>query len=708
MNKTMLEQLISTGEYIAAGYCELPEQSLLVRVSHGLRRYFELSPLPDWHGEPLYPTGVARLPVAPQAVTFSYSCGLMLDVPALESKIRSHESAATAQVLASLREVFKDLYVQGAAIPAEHSLGGGGYTHGIIDYGRILREGLGGCARRIEASGGVCSEEFQAAMTDLMDGIRTLVRRCAEMIRSRMRDFPELAEPGERLATALERVPEHPVGSFYEAMVAANLMWYIDGCDNFGRLDQDLGPYLDADLESGGITRDEALELVRVVWRNVNQNDGWNVTIGGTDRDGRCVCNTLTELCLEAARGSRRPNLALRVSRNMPDHIFDLALDSIASGCGLPALYNEEAYLDSVKEAFGCSNGDEYDFSFGGCTETMIHGCSNVGSIDGGISLLTVLDGTIRGRLAEAESFDAFLEAFIQDVRAEIARAVACVNQDQRLKASLQPQPIRTMFIGDCLESGLEYNSGGARYNGSVFNLGGLANVVDSLVVLRDLVFGGSITATEMIDALNSGFAGSDDLRAMIGRCPKFGNDDDRVDTLAARFAHAVFSAVRSHDSWRSGMPFLPSCIMFTVYGAAGSAVGATPDGRLAGEPISDSIGPVQGRDTHGPTAMLRSIAKLPLAQAIGTPVLNIRFALGSFSSLESRDKLKALIRGFFGLGGMQVQASVLDQTVLRDALEHPEKYTDLIVRIGGYSEYFNRLSPTLKLSVLQRTEHSG
>jgi pyruvate-formate lyase len=709
MQTSAREALISAGEYIAAGYSELPEGSPLARISRGLRRHFELSPLPDWDGQPLYPAGGVQPPGAPPVVRFHYTSGLVVDVPAIESKPWATSSQSV--VLASVQEILRDRYINGSAITMEYGLGGMGFTHGIINYGRILRDGLCGYSRRIsdiDDGADASSADFRSAMTDVVEGLQAFVQRCVELVRSKAETCPELATAGERLAGALQQAPLHPAKSFYQAMVATNLMWYVDGCDSLGRFDQDLGQYLDADLAAGRISRDEALELVRALWRSVNECNGWNVAIGGTDRQGRSACNALTEICLEAAVGSRRPNLALRVSRDMPYRVFDLALDSIASGCGLPALYNEEGYLEEVRTAFGCRDGDEHDFAFGGCTETMIHGCSNVGSIDGGISLLTVLDGSIRAHLPTAESFGQFFDLFMDDVRATVGRALDCVNRDQQFKAFAQPQPVRTLFTDDCLDRRVEYNAGGARYNGSVFNLGGLANVADSLAAIRDLVYGGAIGAGELIEALDCNFAGHEMLRASISRCPKFGNDDERVDELAARVASEAFGAVRSHTLWRGGRGFMPACIMFMVYGWAGEAVGATPDGRPAREPVADSVGPVQGRDASGPTAMLSSVAKLPLSQAIGTPVLNIRLARAIFSTPEGRERVKALIRGFFSLGGMQVQVSVVDSAVLLDAMDHPERHNDLIVRIGGFSEYFNSLSPDLKLSVLQRTEHCG
>jgi formate C-acetyltransferase len=196
-------------------------------------------------------------------------------------------------------------------------------------------------------------------------------------------------------------------------------------------------------------------------------------------------------------------------------------------------------------------------------------------------------------------------------------------------------------------------------------------------------------------------------LLADIRRCPRFGNDQDSVDLLAKEVADIVFGEISRHACWRGGR-FLPGCLLFATYAWAGSQLTSSPDGRRAGEAIADSIGPHQGRDLRGPTAMLKSVAKLDHAAALGTLVLNLRLAKSFFDSSADRRAIIDLVQGYFNLGGMQLQISVIDQEVMRDAVAHPERHGDLIVRIGGYSEYFNNLSPELKQTVLERTEHAG
>jgi formate C-acetyltransferase len=230
--------------------------------------------------------------------------------------------------------------------------------------------------------------------------------------------------------------------------------------------------------------------------------------------------------------------------------------------------------------------------------------------------------------------------------------------------------------------------------------------VVDSLAAVREVVYErAELSGAGLLAILARDFEGAEAFRQRLARCPRYGNDLRSVDELAAEIAEHVFREFGRYRPWRGGR-FLPSCIMFTTYAREGAKVGATPDGRHAGAPLGDSIGPVAGRDREGPTAMLRSVVRLPLHLALGTPVLNVRFSKALFGSSEGRQSVRDLIEAYFKLGGMQIQVSVVDQDVLRDAITHPERHEDLIVRVGGFSAHFNTLSEELKRTVLERTEH--
>ncbi len=707
------EVLMELGEAFAAGFFELPDASPLRRWSRAVRRRFEYRRVPVYEGTRLYPSG-PHTPGPENAIlapcysfTWSYRrAELQRRLPTAAPRCRA--------ALEAMDQALTALQGHLDCIRTPHTVGGRGYTHSIPNYGRVLREGLDRYESRLtarleaaRAAGRAGDVDFCEALLDVLVGVRAWHARLRQALAARPCEDIAAEAHRRRLMACLEQVPMQPARTFAEAITAYNLVFYLDDCDNPGRVDQELIGAYRRDLAEGLVTYEEAEACIHELWQNTDANNGWSATIGGSTSSGEAAYNELTLICLRAARGMRRPNLQLRVRRDMPEAVWEEALDTLRSGTGLPALHNEEAFRESLLQAhLGLRPADLAMINGGGCTETMVHGCSNVGSLDAGLNLPLVLEASLRRLLPVATSFDAVLEGFLQDLRQAVDGVTREVNADQEAKARLRPQPMRTLLVDDCIDRGLEFHAGGARFNWSVINIAGLANVADSLAALRQVVFEqGFVSGAELQAALEADFAGCEALRRRLEACPRFGNDDPAVDALAARVGEAVFRELLAHAPWRGGR-FLGSCLMFVTYAAAGAAVGATPDGRRRGRPLADSAGPVQGRDRHGPTAMLKSVTALPHRLAPGTLVVNARFAAELFDAAPGRDRLKALVRGYFDLGGMQLQINVVDQEILRRACAHPEDYPDLVVRIGGYSEYFHRLSPELRQSVLERTEH--
>ncbi len=692
--------LLELGEPFGAGFLECPGAPPLRRFARAWRRWLEAGPLPACGGGPLYPAGPR--PAAGAAVmTPSYSFTFAWDGALFERRAPAWTPGQRA-AMEALRAAADEENRKVEALQSPHTVGGNGYTHGIVNFGRVLAEGLDGYETRIRvcfANRDEAGRDFDAAMLDLLAGIRTWVDR----LLAELRDSPPA--PGrDRLIAAFERVPFKPARTFYEAMVAYNAIYYLDECDNPGRLDQVLWPYYRAAPD-----RAEAVALLRAFADNVSAVGGWSAALGGTREDGSPAYQELTEIVLEATRGRFRPSLELRVRPDMPDRLWEAALDSLASGNGQPAFYNETEYLAGLDDpALGLSVRDRMEWNGGGCTETMIHGCSNVGSLDAGFNLPLVLTGSLNRSLADANAtFDGVLDAFLADMREAVRDVLGQLNRHFAARAIYRPQPMRSLLVDDCVGRGRDFNDGGARYNWSVVNVAGVANAADSLAALRRVVFEERrVTPPHMREILAANFEGQETLRLQLAAAPKFGNDEPEVDALAVKVAAFVYGEIRAFPCARGGR-FLPSHIMFERYAAAGRAVGATPDGRRAGEALADSAGPVQGCDRNGPTAMLRSVARLPQRLAVGTPVLNLRIQKASLAGAVSRRALRSLIETYFKMGGLQVQITALDRAELEDALLHPEKHAGLIVRIGGYSAYFNTLSLDLKKEVLKRTEYA-
>ena len=693
--------LLQAGEPFAAGLCECPEATPFERYARAYRRWFEDGPLAAYEGGHLYPAGPK--PATSATVTPNYSSTMAWNRRGFDERLPQFASP-TRQAFEEFKRL---LNKEGEKIcfgdgVKNHTVGGQGYTHAIVHYGRVLAEGLDDYEERVRAglarSSDAATRGFYTGLLDLLAGIRALHSRLIEQVRQSTRPNRD------RLIAALSRVPFQPARSFYEAMVAYNFVYYLDGCDNPGRLDAVLEPYYQAAPD-----RDDAISLLSEFADNVSANAGWTAALGGSHADGTPDYLEMTEIVLAATHGRFRPTLELRVRPDMPDSLWKAAFDSLASGNGQPAFYNESEYLAGLREAdLGLVEDDLVQWCGGGCTETMIHGCSNVGSLDAGFNMPLVLVETLRRTLTnDSATFEEVLAAFRADMRGVIHEVLGALNKHFVARALHRPQPIRSLLMDDCVERGRDFNDGGARYNWSIVNVAGLANVADSLEALRSVVFNDrAVTPRELRDVLELNFEGGEALRRRLAAAPKYGNDHARVDALAAEVADFVYREIRAFPCARGGR-FLPSHIMFETFAWAGMEVGATPDGRRAGEPLADSAGPMQGRDTNGPTAMLRSVARLPQRLAVGTPVLNMRFSKPTLASDAGRRRLRTLIETYFRLGGLQVQISVVDRAELEDALIHPELHKNLIVRIGGYSTHFNRLSPELKMEVIRRTEYT-
>ncbi len=711
--------LLSLGEYFAAGYFEMPSASPMLRWSRALRRYFENRTPEAYAGQLLYPAGpqylIPKRARGDRILQFGHSFTWFYFDNVVDEFLPDVDETQR-ETLEQLRTVMREETERNQVIRTLHTVGGGGYTHSIPNYGRVITEGLNGHARRIEAGLAKAKREnntrrveFYLGLQDVLEGIRVWHGRLIDTLRAYQPQTPDQAKNRDMVLAGLQRIPFEPARNFHEALLAYNMVFYIDGCDNPGRVDRVLLPYYLQDVKDGRLDYAAGLKILRQFVENICANYGWSQAIGGSNADGSPAYNELTHMCIEATQHRFRPSLELCVRRDMPDSLWDIAMDTLADGCGQPAFYNDPVYIKTLQDLdLGLRPEDTVLWNGGGCTETMIHGLSNVGSIDAGINLAFLLDTTLKELLPQpGVTYEAIVDKFKAAIIEATQDTLQQVSNDQESRANIRPQPIRSLLIDDCIDAGVEFNAGGARYNWSVVNVAGLSNIADSLVALKEVVFDKQeISPCELRAVLDANFEGYEPLRKRLLQCPKFGNDKPQVDAVAREIGQWVCTEMLRHRPWRGGR-FLPSCIMFEAYGFAGAVVGATPDGRFAREPLADSIGPVQGRDISGPTAMLRSVTALPLSLAIGTPILNMRFTRDLFASSAGKKAVRHLIETYFAMGGLQIQISVLDREELLDAMEHPEKHEDLIVRIGGYSTHFNWLSPELKREVIRRTEYA-
>jgi len=599
----------------------------------------------------------------------------------------------------------------------------------VVDYAKPLRMGISGLRREIEDTMAACEEEgkkpFYEAMLLYCDNMRDLCLRYAAAARSdEGRSSARRAELAE-IAAVCERVSTQPPATFGEAI---QLYWFtclLDDVDDPGRFDQYLFPFYRDDLAAGRSTPDEARSLVEELWLKLDQNNAWSLVLAGQTPDGQNACNDLTYLCLDVTSELRQthPAVALRVSQETPRRLWRVALRCIARGGGMPSISNDDAVVPALVKS-GVPLPDARDYGMGGCIEFQICGKSNHGGEDGQINLAKCLELALNnGRCAQTgemlgietgdasafTTFDQVFDAYKRQVESAIAGIVEQSNVGQEIKSRQGAKLFRSLLLDDCIARGADCEGGGARYgNGQILTTGTVV-VADSLAAIRTLVFGeNAATMSEFVAALKANWAGHEALRQrIIHHAPRFGNDDERVDALAHEVSEHCWSLLRQHRTYRGGH-YTGLAVYFSRQLLYGRTTGPTPDGRLDGDVLEDSVGPWPGRDRQGPTAMFKSAACIAQDLAAGGAVLNLKLTKDCLSDNEGIEKTIDLIRTYFELGGQYVQVTVANADDLRAAMHEPEKWRHLIVRVGGYSDYFVNLDPKLQESILLRTEYGA
>ena len=656
------ELFLSINEPFAAGLFEFENESPEIRYANALKRFWELAPIPDYDGGELYPSGIN---------IFNFDLSIAFRPHYANTYIYDGWRLAEKSEEAN-KKVWNEVTKVAGFMGWPHFVGGAGWTHSFPNYERILSEGLDSYKERVLL---MKNEDLKKGLLITLEGIEIYRNRCVSLL--------EKSGAPEKLINALKKVPNAPAENMYEALVAWNFIYYIDGCDDIGALDRNLLPYYD---------KEDVTHLIRELFTHVDINDGWSGPLGPK-------YNEITLMCLKAIHGLRRPSLQLLVTKDMPKEIWDAASAAIATGCGQPALYNYELYIENMKKRMPeVSDKDLNKLCFGGCTETMIEGLSAIGSDDAGINVALAFCDYMNLSLAKAKDYSSFFDGFKIYLEDIINKTIDILNEHRRTRALDRPAMVRSLLIDDCIEKELEYNNGGARYMWSLINVAGVVNVIESLFVIRKLVFEDkTYSAEDFIEKLNSN---DTELCLRAKKCPAYGNGIEDVDIIGAEILEAVNSIFEKRTCFPRGKFFMVSN-QFSTYVDSGRGVGATPDGRACGAPLCDSLGAQNGKDVMGPPALLSSASTINPSLVIGSPITNMRMAKEHVHSM-----LAPLVVSYFEKGGMQLQISCLSREDMLDAMNHPEKHQNLIVRIGGFSEYFIRLSRELQETVLKRTEY--
>jgi len=588
------------------------------------------------------------------------------------------------------------------------------------------------------------NEEYEA-MEICCDAIITLAQRHAALAR-------ELAEkqtdPGRKaellkIAEVCRHVPAHAPRNFHEALqsywfVHLGVITELNTWDSFnpGRLDQHLYPFYVKELEEGTLTREQAEELLQCFWIKFNNQpappkvgvteeqsgtytDFALINTGGLKPDGSDAVNDVSYLILDVVEQMQliQPSVCIQLSKKNPDRFLRRACRVIRTGLGQPSVFNSDVIVEEMLHD-GKTMADARAGGPSGCVTVSAFGkesCTLTGYMNWPKILELALHDGVDPRTGRQigpstddprifRSYGELFDAYRRQLKYFVDLKIAGNNAIERLFADHMPAPYMSLLMNDCVARGRDYHDGGSRYNPTYIQGVGMGTTADSLAAIRALVFEEkTLTMDDVLDALKTDFADREEIRQMLlNKAPKYGNDDPRADDVAEGLFNAYFDVLNGRPNTKGGK-YRVNLLPTTVHIYFGSVVGASANGRKAGEALSEGISPSQGADVRGPTAVLRSAARIDHARTGGT-LLNMKFSPQMLDG-NGIDRLADLIRSYFKLDGHHIQFNVVDAATLRDAQQHPERHRNLIVRVAGYSDYFVDVGRELQNEIISRTE---
>lgn len=620
------------------------------------------------------------------------------------------------------------------------------YHRGLLDCKALIAKTLAELDFINDPEATDKQQELQA-MDISCDAAILLAERHAELAEKMAAEEADPQRKAEllKIADVCRWVPAHAPRDMQEAI---QMYWFVHlgtvtelngwDCMNPGHIDQHLYPFYQKGLADGTMTREKAKELLSCFWIKFNNqpappkvgvtalesgtyNDFTNINIGGIDKYGNNAVNELSYVILEIQEELHelQPGLSIHVSKVTPDDFVVAGAKVIRQGHGYPSVFNPDTY---TKELVRQGKTQE-DANEGGCS-----GCIEVGAFGKEAYILTgylntpkILEITlnngidpITGKKLGLEtgdprtftSYEQLYEAYHKQMIYFVNLKLAVNNYIERMFSLYAPATFLSLFIDDCITRGRDYYSGGARYNTTYIQCTGLGTITDCLSTLKKHVFEDKkFTMDELLHAVANNFEGNEKMRQFImNRTPFFGNDDDYADSIAVKVYNDLVAAIEGHPNTRGGKTQL-NMLSTTCHNYFGSVCGASVNGRLAHFAISDGTSPAHGADTNGPTAVIKSLGKLDQTLSGGT-LLNVRFVPSILKREEDLRKLVSLIRAYFNMGGHHIQFNIVDTQTLLDAQKQPDDYKDLLVRVAGYSDYFNDMTEQLQNEIIARTEN--
>jgi len=598
-------------------------------------------------------------------------------------------------------------------------------NHLDLNYDKLVRRGFGSLLQEVDqlAAGAAPEKEafYAAARITLVAAIRFIERYAGTLEQERETADPARAQELGQMAAICRRIASEKPETFREAL---QLVWMTHvianiagGCAlSFARFDQYLRPFYEKDLQDGRMSRKEASELMACVFLKVNEpkmRTVQSLCLGGVRPDGTDGASDLTKCCIETIRALRLPypNVSVRIDSEVsPAWLLDESVQTIQVGFGMPMILNDQLWVPNLVK-LGYPVEIARDYYNMGCVEIMIQGRQANWGGAGGVSFVQlILDVMEQSRLGKIHvpDFDAFMRHYLLAMSETIARSHAQGLEKLSQMRQNHYDPFASVLIDDCLEKGIDMFQGGAALPAQIAIGGsGLGTAADSLSAIRTFVYNRKqLSLDELSVVLKQNFAGNESLRAMLfSQTPAYGNDLDEADDLAKTIFDAYSEGVFSCNEDETAR-FVNVLFSYNGHVTSGEVTGATPNGRLKGKPLSDCIGPSQGKDVHGPTKLLNSVLKLDFSKVTGAFALNVKINPSWAQKPSGKIILSSLIHAYLQDGGPQMQFNMQRVEDLKAAQIHPEQNRDIVVRIAGYCEYFVNLDHQLQNEIISRTAH--
>lgn len=621
------------------------------------------------------------------------------------------------------------------------------YKKGFLDFKKDIEESIKNLDFN-EDNEALDKKNQLEAMGIACDAIMILGKRYSEYAKELAEKETDLVAKEELLeiSKVCSHVPANAPRNFREAL---QMYWFVHLCViselnpwdayNPGRLDQHLNPFYEREIEEGTLTHDEAEELLQCFWVKFNNQpappkvgitlkesatytDFANINVGGVKIDGSDGINDVSYILLDVIDEMKllQPSSNVQISKKSPQKFVKRACEISRKGWGQPSMFNTDAVIQELINA-GKSLEDARCGGNSGCVETgafgkeayILTGYFNLPKIleitfNNGIDVMTGEKlGIETGNVNEFKTYDELFEAYKKQLKHFIDIKVRGNRVIERIYATMMPVPFLSIVTSDCIFNGKDYNAGGARYNVSYIQGVGIGTITDALTAIKYQVFDKkNITMDELAETLKDNFEGHEDvLKLLKDRTPKYGNDDDYADDVMKEIFEAFFKEVDGRKNGKGGV-FKINMLPTTCHVYFGSVIGATPNGRKAYVPLSEGISPEKGADLKGPTAVIKSAAKMDHLKTGGT-LLNQKFTPSVVEGEKGLNNMADLVRSYFKLDGHHIQFNVVNKEVLIEAQKSPDEYKDLIVRVAGYSDYFNNLDKVLQNEIIDRTEQT-